>query len=306
MAKTATLKQAPDDSLKDINTKYVYCLIRKNEQTGKVFDEAGRIKAEPDYMASRNLLLRSSIIWDGSEDPFSGKPRKSGRHLIRYYDGCSTLFVDDQPKEKETIDSHMNSTRQLRFLNGLLPVYGYDTMLKWYMDNCSWNGESKYRVNTVEAIFKFLDTEKDMAVEDEILDEVEMAMENARNADDKHMLIHAKFLGIPEADYKTGNLFSVSAIRTLYRKEAKNRPKNFNRTFNDKTIHIKAWIEKALEVGEISITKIPNKSVWAKTGAEICDISGLKTAEAVLNKHIEFSQGEKGEEFLIQLKALYN
>jgi hypothetical protein len=312
MAKKITL-EPQEEVMTDMNTKYVYCLVRKNEQTGKVFDEAGRVRTEPDYPPNRNLLIRSSIIWDGSPDPFTidektgeGKKRAKGRHMIRYYDGCTTLFVDDQPKDKETIDNHMSNTRQLRFLNGLLPVYGYDMMLKAYMDMASWNGESKYRVSTVEVIYKLLNTEKEMQLEDDILDEVEEAMQNAKEASDKHMLIHAKFLGIPEIDYKSGNPLTIRSIRTLYRKEAKNHPKNFNRTFNDKTIHIKSWIEKALEVGEISTTLIPNKAVWGKKGSEICDISGLKSAEGILNKLIEFSQSADGEEFVIQLKALYN
>jgi hypothetical protein len=66
----------------------------------------------------------------------------------------------------------------------------------------------------------------------------------------------------------------------------------------------KYWIEKGLEEGELSTTKIPNRATWARKGVVICDISGFTSYEATLNRLIE--EAKTNEEFATQLKALYN
>lgn len=300
-----------EDVLDEISRKYVYMLAQENEARGRVFDEDGRPRPDPKYPPRRNVLLRSSIIWDGSdyqenENGVRIAGQKAGRRLIRYYDGCQSLFIDEQPKDPETIEQLVRSTRELYFINGYLEVYGYDTKLKEYLDICSWNAESKFRVRTSPAIFKMLDTEAIAAFEAAKLDMQDKAMEYAKTAKESHMRVHAKFLGIPEVDLRTGQKLSEKALRTEYRKAAIADAKRFTESYNDKTIHIKAWIEKAMDSGEISTTILANKAVWAKKGAEICDISGIKSKEGILNKLIEFSQLEEGAEFVEMLKALYD
>lgn len=294
-----------DQSATDILSKYTYCLSLKNDSRGRVFNEHGHPVPDPDYPPRRNLLLRSSIIWPGGKDPFSDKERAAGRYPIRYYDGCTTLFVEDQPKDREVIEQLLKSTRELSFIEGYLAVYGYDTMLKMYMDICSWNEESKYRVPTTEAIFKLLDAEKSRSAEANRLDLVEQALELAREAKEDYMLVHAKFLSVPMIDNVTSQPLTPKAIRTEYRKAAMNDPKKFIETYNDKTMAIKNWIERSLEVGEMSTTLIPNKAVWAKTGVVICDISGLSSKEGILNRLIELSQTKEGAEFKSHLEGLY-
>lgn len=295
-----------EEILADLNLKYVYVLSQRSDPRGRVFDMDGNPLKSPEYMGRRNLLLRSSIVWPGGKDPFSGKERPRGRYLIRYYDGCSTLFVDEQPQLKETIDTFVASTRELHFVRGYLEIYGYETTLKNYLDWCSWNEESPYRVKKVDAVFKLLDSEAARVVEADNLNRMEEALEKAKNAKPKHMRIHAKFLEIPELDFITSAMLSDDAIRTEYRKVAMNKPELFLRTFNDKTLHIKYWIEQALQTGEISTSILPNQAVWAKQGLEICNISGLKSKEGILNKLIEFSQTAEGEEFKTHLEGLYN
>lgn len=307
MSKQKTVEVEEDILDDDINRRFTYCLAQKNEKRGRVFDENGVARPDPEFKPRQNVLLRSSIIWDGRSDPWNpDKKRPKGRHIIRYYDGCTTLFVDDQPKDRETMEQLIRSTRELFFINGYLHVYGYDVMLKAYMDMASWNAESPYKVKTVDGIFILLDSDKERDAIGSDLDLMEEALALAKKATDKHIRIHAKFLGVPTVDYKTGDQLSQKSVMTEYRKFAAANPKKFIDTYNDKKMQVKFWIEKAMEVGEISTTVIPNSASWAKKGIIICDTSGLKSNDAILNKLIEFSQIPEGEEFLLQLKALYD
>lgn len=289
----------------DINTRYVYVLAEKNEKRGRVYDEHGMPRGENEYKPRRNLLLRSSINWDGKADPYSGKPRAAGRHLIRYYDGCTTLFVDDQPKDKETIDQLVINTREMSFLHGYISVYGYDTLLKTYMDWCSYNGDSPYKIPTTDTIFILLDSEKASKMEADQLDLAEQAMGLAKKAPKAKMMVHAQYLGISFLDEKTNNERSEDAIRTSYRMVAKNDPAKFIQSYNDKSIETATYIETAMKTGVISTTMIPNKAVWSANGSTICDISGIKSHEGIAAKLLEFSQMPEGGAFDDQLRALY-
>jgi len=300
----------------DTDTKYAYVLPVKNEKKLNVYDEAGRRRPEPEYKPRMNLLTRSSILWPAKRDangkvignnldPWSGKERAPGRYPIRYYDGCTTLFIDDQPKDKETLEQFTKQTRELFFLNGYLYCYGYDVILKTYLDWASWNGNSPYRVPNIEIQYIAVDSERAAKMESENLDKMEEAMMLARKADVKKMRSHGKFLGILSEDYVTNIALSDEAYRTEYRKVANTDAKRFVDTYNDKSVQVTTWVEQALETGEISTTIIPNKAVWAKKGSEICDMSGIKSKEGQLNKLIEFSQTEAGEEFYAQLEGIY-
>lgn len=294
------------DVVMDDAGKIVYVLILKNEKRGRVFDIDGNPVKDPEYQRRRNLLLRSSINWRGGKDPFSGKERARGRYLIRYYDGCDTLFIDDQPKEPTILEPLMAGTRELHFINGKLFVDEYDTMLKTYCDWASWNADSPYRNPRVDAIFRLLDTEEERRAEAIKLDMVEEALALAKKATSKHMRVHARYLKIDDVDEQTMRPLSDDAIRVEYRKAAMHDPEGFVRSFNDKSIHLKQWIELALGSGELSTSLIPNRVVWAKKGSEVCDTSGLTSHEGVLNKLIEFAQTDRGSDFKQQLEALYN
>lgn len=295
-----------EETLPDINTRYAYVLAQKNEPRGKVYDEKGDKRDEPEYKPYLNVLMKSSIVWDGSVDPFSKKPRAKGRHQIRYYDGCTTLFMDDQPKDKATIDQLEDSTRKLVFNHGYLFVYGYDTLLKIYLDWCSYNEDSPYRIPTSRSIFKSVNTEIQSEKEAMLLELEDEARELAKEATVNKMRIHAKYLGIPFEDSITNQPLSEKAIRTEYRKIAKANPKHFVKSYNDKTIEITTWVTEALNTGQISTSVIPNQAVWAKGNGFICDISGLKAQHLIVEKIVEATQTEDGGDVLAQLKALYN
>jgi hypothetical protein len=77
------------------------------------------------------------------------------------------------------------------------------------------------------------------------------------------------------------------------------------KTFNDESLELQAWIEKSLESGNINTSLIPNRAVWKPTKVEICDISGLRTDDSILNKLIEYAKSEDGEAFRQLLAATY-
>ncbi len=304
----ATTKESKslESILPDINTKYAYVLAQKNEERGRVYDENGNKRGEVEYKPYMNVLLRGSIVWDGSVDPFSNKPRNAGRHQIRYYDGCTTLFIDDQPKEKETIDQLISSTRDVVFNHGFLFVYGYDSMLKLYLDWCSYNENSPYRVPNSIAKFKTVDSEKQSQTEAEQLEMEDNARDLAKNAPMKKLRIHAKYLGVLAENLVTGQPLSEAALRTEYRKYAKQNPKHFIASYNDKTIEVTTWITDALNTGKISTTVIPNSATWQKSNAVITDLSGLKAQDLIIEKLVELTQTDDGADFLAQLKSLYS
>lgn len=311
---TATLKEKEIPRFElpelDVLRKYTYVLSLKNEARGRVFDENGNRRPDPEYPPRRNLLYRSSIVWPkDTYDPFNPeKVRKAGRHLIRYYDGCTTLFVDDQPSQKDVIDQLVSSTKDRWFENGYLAVFGYDKLLKIYMDWASWCADSEFRVPTTDPIYLLLDSDKSRELEAMEMDKMEEAMEKAKKSvtPDSRMMIHARFLNIPSIDSITSQVLSPDAIRTEYRKSAKNNPAEFLKTYNDKTLSTKYWVEKAMTNGDISTTIIPNKAVWKKEGSVICDISGLKASDSILNKLIEFSETADGAEFKENLSTKYD
>ena len=303
---TATKKeQQLDDILPDINRRYAYVLAKKNERRGKIYDENGNVRGEPPYQPQVNILFRSSIVWDGSIDPFSKNPRNKGVHQIRYYDGCTTLFVDDQPKEKD-IENFIAATRQANFDHGYYFVFGYETMLKLYMDWASYNEDSPYRKPSADIKWKTLDTEKQIMEEGSVFDLEDKAIEYAKTASLKKMKLHCRYLGVSLQDPVSSIELSEKALRIEYRKAAKADPKDFVKSFDDKALEIKTWIAEAIAVGKISTTTLPNKATWAKGGGIIMDISGIKAPELIVEKLVEFSQMEEGGDFAHQLKALFD
>lgn len=305
-AKKPTVFVDDDEEIIDDQGKIVYVLCTKNEARGRVYDVDGRPLKDPEYPRGRNLLLRSSVNWKGEKDPFTGKDRPKGRYLIRYYDGCTSLFIDDQPKDPTIMEPLVAGTRKLSFEYGYLSIDEFDTMLKTYCDWASWNEGSPYKNRRVDSIFKLLDTETMRREESIKVDKIEEALALAKKAPVKHMRVHARYLEISEIDSQTMRALSDDAIRTEYRKAAMHNPDEFIKTFNDKSIHLKHWIGIAIASGELSTTIIPNRVVWAKVGVEVCDTTGLTTNEGILNKLIEFAKTEAGTEFRERLETLYN
>ena len=295
------LEKIADDFLKqefDPEKRYMFELVQKvSERELPVMEVRGnRTLSIPQkkHKPFQNIVLTSQIIWKGQ------------RRMLRYYDGCDTIFVDEQPKDKETIDQLIKQTNKdrLNFLDGTVGFLGYDKMLLMYLFACSWNQDSPFRTPTADTIFLCQNPDKVAEEEASFLDLQEEARDLAKKAPEQKMLMHSKFLGIPLTDWTSGNDLSILQIRTAYRKKALEMPQEFLASYGNEKMEVKYFIEQAIMEGKINNKQNPNKAQW-KNGSVICDISGMKTTEVIAEKLFTFSQTEEGEEFAVQLKALY-
>lgn len=278
----------------DTNIKYMFQLAEQNpvRELPVVDERTKRQVPHQKFKPYQNVVLSSQIVWNGS------------RVNIRYYDGCESIFVSEQPKEKDVVDQLIRQTQPRHFLEGKLGVFGDEKMLLLYLNICSWNAESPFRTRSASYVFVPVNKEAQAKQDASMLDNAEKALKLAKEASEVKMRIHAGYLGIPEIDYDSGNEYSPAEIRIEYRKEAQRNPDNFISSYGNKDIEIKYYINKALQEGQISSKANANRAAW-KTGKEIIDISGLKSHEAISQKLFEFSQTEDGIEFLTQLQALY-
>lgn len=274
--------------------KYVFQLAAEGLPTEKPVIDAKTNRPLPHqpFKPSQNLLMTSQIVWN------------NGRIGIRYYDGCESIFVSQQPKEKDVIDQLIQQTRRRFFLKGKIVVEGYEKMLLLYLTICSWNGDSEFRTSTSTPIFIPSNADRRATVESEKIDLIEEALRLAREATLTKMKIHSAYLGIPDTDYDSGNDLTEKELRTAYRQEASRNPKRFIDSYGNKSLEIKYYIDKALLDGTINNKVNPNKAAWKSSNTVICDISGLKTNEAIAQALFEFSKTEAGEEFVLQLKAI--
>lgn len=289
----------------DTQKKYMFELVSKNpERELPVIDMVNKRPIQHiDFKPVQNIVLTAQVVWNGQ------------RRMLRYYDGCTSIFQDEQPKEKEMIDQLIKQTnkQRYRFLMGKFGCYGDERMLLLYLNICSWNGESEFRTRTADSIFIPSNQDKIATIESNRLDQQEEALKLAKEATETKMMMHVHYLNslppfnaIATVDWDSGNDLSQKEIRTAYRKVALSDPSNFIESYGNKAIEMKYYIDKALQQGLISNKFNANKATWASSNAEICDISGLRTNEGISEKLLEFSQLEEGSEFAVQLKALYN
>jgi len=277
----------------DVKKKYVFQLAAQNMELEKPVIDARTNKVLPHkpFKPFQNLVMTSQIVWNG------------GRIGIRYYDGCESIFVSAQPKEKDVIDQLILTSRRRNFLDGKLVVEGYEKMLLLYLSICSWNTDSIFRTDAANGIFTPQNSERIATSESERLDAIESAMQLAREASYTKMKIHSAYLGISTKHYDSQNELTEKELRTEYRKAASANPKIFIDSFGNKGLEVKYFIDQALIKGTINNKVNPNKAAWT-TGTVICDISGLKTNDAISQALFEFSKTEAGEEFVVQLRAI--
>src|SRR4051812_24905650 len=108
--------------------KYMFQLASSNiEREMPVIEVDGqKSRAIPTdkYKPYQNIVLTSQIIWKGQ------------RRILRYYDGCTSIFADEQPKDKEEIDQFIKVTQARFFTKGKFGAYGDEKMLLMYLNIC--------------------------------------------------------------------------------------------------------------------------------------------------------------------------
>jgi len=281
----------------DPNKKYMFQLATELPPREIPVYEVREAKAYPaphqKFQRFRNMVFTSQIIWNGQ------------RRMLRYYDGCDSIFVDEQPKERESIEDFIKHTQPRNFIQGKFGCNGDERMLLLYLFICSWNVESEFRTRTANGIFRPMNADKIAMLETSKLDQIELALKYAKEATETKMLIHANFLGIATTDWESGNDLTPVQIRAAYRKEAIEHFERFIESYGNRSIEIKYYIDKAIKKGLIHNQFNKNKASWAKSNTEICDISGIVSHTGIAEKLFEFSQLSEGEEFVIQLRALF-
>lgn len=282
----------------DSKKKYMFELAEVNAPRELPIMIVQNNKASPEpfrkFKPYCNLVYTSQVVWKGE------------RRNLRYYDGCTSIFNDEQPKDKDLVADLIKRTKRRAFLEGKFGVFGDERMLLLYLMICSWNVESEFRTRTASEVFRPSNPDR-MANEGSAkMDAIEKALGLAREATEVKMKMHAAYIGIPEIDYESGNEWSPKELRTLYRERAAADPKTFIESYGNKNLETKWYIQKALQAGIISNKYNTNKASWKGSNTIICDISGIKSQEAIADALFEFSKTEAGEEFAIQLKALYN
>lgn len=281
----------------DPNKKYLFELAVENmvREMPVMITEGQRSYAAPHrrFKPFQNIVFTSQIIWKGQ------------RRNIRYYDGCTSIFVDEQPREKEEIDQLIAQTKKRNFLEGKFGCYGDERQLLLYMNICSWNANSPFRTKSADSIFVSVDTAARASKEIEKLDAIEDAITLAKEATDKKMMIHGNYLGIEMYDFDTESDKSPAEIRALYRRKAIEDPNAFITSYGNKDIELRYYIDKAWEQGLMTNKENPNKVVWKSSGREVCDISGLRAPEAITQKIFEHCKLDEGAEVVIQLQALF-
>jgi hypothetical protein len=238
--------------------------------------------------------MTSQIIWNKT------------RRGIRYYDGCDSIFINEQPQDKETIAQFIAQTPRRAFIDGKIGIMGYERMFLLFMLAASFNQESPFRTDTASIVWKPANSQQKATLESERLDLSERALETAKGATLSKIMIHADYLGIPLKDFDSDNDLTELEIRTAYRREALRDPKRFMDSYGNKALEIKYYISKALAEGLIDTKANPNVAAWRSSGRKICDINGLKSFAAINDKLFEFSQLEEGEEFKVQIVAIFN
>lgn len=282
----------------DTEKKYMFELAESGpqlENPSYMVTDGGRRTVQlkqAKFTPLRNIILSAQIVWNGQ------------RRNVRYYDGCTSIFVDKQPADRELLKTLLEQTGKQRFHEGKKGFMGYERMILLYLNICSWNVESPFRTKTANGIFRPINADK---VADETTSRIEMmeeALRYAKEATDTKMLIHANYLGIHDTDWDSGNDLSPKEIRAKYREWASNNPAEFIQSYGNKAIELKYYIEKGLESGIINTKFNPNKATWKASNTVVCDISGLRAPDAIAQKIFEFSQTEEGQDFVLQLRAL--
>jgi len=295
----------------DTSVKYAYVLLNNNPRRGGVYDENGRPMREQEFKTSLNILFESSINWPGGIDPFTvdengknGKNRPAGKYFIRFYDGCTTLFKDNQPQDKASIEALQSGTVARYFNYGYFFVEGFDKMLKLFMDWTSLNEYSPYRNKQIFPRWKSVLPEKQLMNEGELLDLEDKATELAKSAKVEKMMSHAAYLDIPLTDSITGVKYSDNVVRIAYRKKAKEQPAKFIASYSDSTMELKWKIKQLIFTGKLSTSVIPNMLSWSNNGQSVINISGLSDVELIVNRAAEFAQTEDGKEFAERVNSI--
>ena len=85
--------------------KYMFELANINSEREMPVIDMVTKRAVPHkkFKPFQNMVFTSQVVWKGQ------------RRMLRYYDGCTSIFQDKQPKDKETIDQLISQTNKNKY-----------------------------------------------------------------------------------------------------------------------------------------------------------------------------------------------
>ena len=240
---------------------------------------------------------KDNIIFNyGTEEDSDFRPRQ-----IRYIDGYSSIFVDEQEVNGPVPDSVINSSKNIiTFEFGHLTVPSWNKTLYQFLLLSNQCEQNTNKTRQTKNVYKLVN----LGVSDENIVELgkkkDLAYDLARNASIEDMIPHAKFLGIPFIHATTGEERDYDAIREDYKAMALSSPENFLLFANNpriKTIYI---IEQAIKQNLITTDLVKNQLHWVATKQLITELNpSIKPVEAIA----DFAATEEGVGFLKTLRV---
>lgn len=238
-----------------------------------------------------------TIIYNyGTDDEPEFAPRQ-----IRFIDGFSTIFVDEQEANGPVDDKIVSNQRNvITFENGHLMIQSWNKPLYDFLmlsNRCEQNKNKARQVKNIYRLLDFGNTDADVV---EIGKKKDLAYDMARNASIEDMIPHAKFLGIPFVHPATGEERDYDAIREDYKSKALANPENFLLFANNPRIKALYVVEQALNRGLITTELVKGQLHWAGSKQLIGVIETDKKPQEAI---VDFSLTEEGSSFMKTLKV---
>lgn len=263
---------------------------KKPEPKEYVFQLVGTFYTNSQFSKyPENFLLKNTdVIYDEE----TGMERN-----IRYLDGVSTIFEDEQ---EHLSDGKKSQRPDIRFVKGFLRVpSNKPTLLKFLMNSNMFDKKTN-RMQGSKVVYTMLDFEAQEEAEVKKTERKMDAMKLAMEAPDDVFIPHAKYLGI-----KFINGYGVErsdrAIKVDYLTYAEKNPEVFIKTYNNPLVKVQYLVSKAMSVGMIDLSTMKGQAVWGDTKKFIAQIPDNAKPLEFLS---EFSLTEKGKDFYAQLKTL--
>jgi hypothetical protein len=268
----------PEPPKKKEPKEYIFQLVQKFYTSNSKY---------PPY--PENFFLRNTdVIFDEN----TGTERN-----IRYLEGVSTIFEDEQ---EHLSDTKKSQRPQIRFSYGILRVPNNKTSLLQFLLSSNMYDKKKSRMDSVLPVYTLLNFEEQEKDEIKKAETRMEAMKLAMDAPIEVMIPHAQFLGI---SFK--NRFNEDrgdkAIRVDYLNSADKNPQTFINSYNNPLVKVQYLVNKAMSVGLIDLSTNKGQAIWADTKKFIAQIPDRVEPTKFLS---ELCLTDKGKEFYQQLKSI--
>lgn len=264
---------------------------KKKEPTEYIFQLVNKV-----YYAAENQIPYPSNYFLRNTDVIFDEESETERN-IRYLEGVSTIFEDEQEHLSET---KKKSMPEIRFVKGILRVPATKTSLVRFLMSSNMYIKKKKRMEHVNPVYTLvnLEEEEEIAINKA---EIRMtAMKLAMDAPVEVMYPHAQFLGVRQTN-QFGEPRGDKAIRVDYLGFAEADPETFSKTYNNPIVKAEYQIRKAVNINLIDLGAVKGQAIWGDTKKFIAQIPDKAEPIRFLS---EFCLTDKGKELYNQLKTM--